>query len=301
MMTTRTVTVGANGSGNGEQAQGGADWPAFFDLPSLVEASDVIVVAQLGREETETIEVPAEEGGEGETTVTEIVRTFVIEETIKGDLQRNDLINVFNTANVAVEGGDGSVQETAFQVLRMEEDQSYLLFLTLVEVPDYYPEDLGEFGWAAPGEPHTARVSEAGQLQWETTGRYDDAMEERGIEPDFWLPAKPLMRRSSWWPRSRPAWTEDSPRLARLKLRQRRKRRPGLVDPLIDSATCQVLVNRPIKGLPCGEHRSPRLRRWPDATDIRIESLEIIAGGYSRETLLSTATSNAAASARRIP
>ncbi len=27
---------GANGSGNGEPAQGDGDWPAFFDLPSLV-------------------------------------------------------------------------------------------------------------------------------------------------------------------------------------------------------------------------------------------------------------------------
>jgi hypothetical protein len=116
------------------------------------------------------------------STVIEIVRSFVVEESLKGDLMPGDIFNVFNTASIATESSDGPT-EAVFQVLQIESEQSYLLFLTLVDVPDYYPAEFGDFAWAAPGEPHTARVLDDGTLQWETTGRYDQAREARDIPP----------------------------------------------------------------------------------------------------------------------
>src|SRR5690606_11356562 len=78
---------------------------------------------------------------------------------------------------------DGSEpSEVVYQVLKADEEETYVLFLTLAEVPEYYPEPFGRYVWAAPAEPHTARVGEGGILLWETTGRYDAVREDDGIE-----------------------------------------------------------------------------------------------------------------------
>lgn len=167
--------------GDDAAPSGASDWPAFFAMADLVESSDIVVVAQLGEEQTYTIDAPPAADG-SRASIVEIVRTYVVAESLKGDLLPGDLFNVFNTASVAVNyTGGRNPSESVYQVLNAEEDQAYLLFLNLVEVPPYYPEELGSFAWAAPGEPHTARVLDDGTLLWETTGRYDDAREERDI------------------------------------------------------------------------------------------------------------------------
>lgn len=166
---------------NDDTTSAAEDWPSFFSLADLVDSSDIVVVAQLGSEKTHTIAGPEASDG-SRSSIVEVVRTFVIEESLKGDLAPGDLFNVFNTASVATTYTDGrNPSESVYQVLDIAEDQSYLLFLTLVEVPDYYPDELGAFGWAAPGEPHTARVMDNGTLLWETTGRYDQVRDARGI------------------------------------------------------------------------------------------------------------------------
>lgn len=150
-------------------------------MAELVESSDIVVVAQLGEEQTYTIDAPPAADG-SRASIVEIVRTYVVAESLKGDLLPGDLFNVFNTASVAVNYTDGrNPSESVYQVLNAQKDQSYLLFLNLVEVPSYYPAELGSYAWAAPGEPHTARVMDDGTLLWETTGRYDDAREKRDI------------------------------------------------------------------------------------------------------------------------
>lgn len=169
--------------GDGDDAPPAGDWPSFFTLADLVASSDIIIVAQLGDEQTRTIEAPPATDG-SQASIIEIVRTFVVEESLKGDLIPGDLLNTFSTASVATTYTSGrDPSESVYQVLKVDQDQSYLLFLSLVEVPDFYPDDLGAHGWAAPGEPHTARVMDDGALVWETTGRYDDARDARGIPP----------------------------------------------------------------------------------------------------------------------
>lgn len=161
-----------------------SQWPSYFSMPDLLEASDVVVVADLVFEQTIEVTVTAEDRAEvgDRHVVTEILRTYALVDSLKGDLQPGDLINVVNTANVAryPEGSDPS--EVVYQVLKAEEGETYVLFLTLRDVPEYYPEEFGRFVWAAPAEPHTARVGEGGLLLWETTGRYDAVREDRDIE-----------------------------------------------------------------------------------------------------------------------
>ncbi len=168
---------------------GGADlsqWPAYFSLPELLEASDVVVVAELVAEQTMEVDVEAEEGSDPQDrhVITEILRTYVLRDSLKGDLEPGDVINVVSTANVArYPDDDSEPSEVVYQVLKADEEETYVLFLTLAEVPEYYPEEFGRFVWAAPAEPHTARVGEGGLLQWETTGRYDAVRADRGIMP----------------------------------------------------------------------------------------------------------------------
>jgi hypothetical protein len=162
-----------------------SQWPAFFSLPELLEASDVVVVAELVAEQTIEVTVEPEEGTDPQDrhVITEILRTYVLVDSLKGDLAPEDVINVVSTANIARYPEDGSEpSEVVYQVLKAEEDTPYVLFLTLAEVPEDYPETFGRYVWAAPAEPHTARVGEGGVLQWETTGRYDAVREDRGIE-----------------------------------------------------------------------------------------------------------------------
>lgn len=180
------ITVAACGSGGDDDGMAtprndaAGDWPAFFDVLSLVQASDVVVIAEMTDETTETVVAP--EDGSTTTTITEIVREFEVLETLKSDLQPGDHVFVFNTANVAVKDEDGSTRETVYQVLRLEQGTAYLLFLTLVEVPDYYPDEYGASALAAPAEPHTAVVEEDGTLRWQTTGRYDQSLALEGLE-----------------------------------------------------------------------------------------------------------------------
>lgn len=195
MQRTRFATLFASLSlfalllaGCGDSDDSGADlsqWPAFFSLPELLEASDVVVVAQLVAEQTVEVDAPPEEGAEPQDrhVITEILRTYALVDSLKGDLQPDDLINVVSTANVARYPEDGSEpSEVVYQVLKAEEEETYVLFLALAEVPEYYPDEFGNYVWAAPAEPHTARVGEGGLLQWETTGRYDAVREDRDIE-----------------------------------------------------------------------------------------------------------------------
>jgi hypothetical protein len=177
-------------AGCGDSKNDGAadlsQWPAFFSLPELLEASDVVVVAQLVAERTIEVEVEAEEDAENRDrhVITEILRTYVLEDSLKGDLEPGDIINVVSTANIArYPEDDSEPSEVVYQVLKAAEEETYVLFLTLAEVPEYYPEEFGRFVWAAPAEPHTARVAGGGLLQWETTGRYDAVRADRGIMP----------------------------------------------------------------------------------------------------------------------
>lgn len=178
-----------SGCGDSKGGNDGPDlspWPAYFSLPELLDASDVVVVAQLIAEQTIEVEVAPEEDSESRDrhVITEILRTYVLEDSLKGDLEPGDIINVVSTANIARYPEDGSdASEVVYQVLKASEEETYVLFLTLAEVPEYYPDEFGRYVWAAPAEPHTARVGDGGLLQWETTGRYDAVRADRGIMP----------------------------------------------------------------------------------------------------------------------
>jgi hypothetical protein len=177
---TLAVILGACGGDNDEPESPG--WPAFFTPNELVAASDAIVVATLLEETVENIEVPATGDEGGIDVVTEIIRTFRVDDAVGGGLFPGDLIHTFSTASVAHEPADGgNPSEVVFQVLQFESGDTLLLFLSLVVLPDYYPETWGTVAWAAPGEPSAARVSPSGELQWETTGRYDQVREDRKL------------------------------------------------------------------------------------------------------------------------
>lgn len=158
------------------------DWPAFFDPIDLVRASDAIVVAILHEEEVETIEAPeAEDGTTSE--VTEILRSFQVEESLAGGLSVGDYFTTFSTASVVHQPpGDEPPTELAYQVLRLEPGDRVLLFMSIVVLPEFYPDEWGGLSWAAPGEPYLARIPDGDALEWETTGRYEDARDAQDIE-----------------------------------------------------------------------------------------------------------------------
>jgi hypothetical protein len=174
------VAVAACGDSVEEHGAEGA-WPAFFEPEELVEAADAVVVATMLDEAIETVEI--DEGDAGVTSVTEILRTFQVEEVLAGVLETGDVFTTFSTASWAhYPGDDEPTRELVYQVLRLEPGDSLVLFLSIVVLPEDYPDEWGTIAWAAPGEPHTARIGAAGELQWETTGRYDDAREARDID-----------------------------------------------------------------------------------------------------------------------
>lgn len=182
LLVATFVACGNDDDPNGDDVENATDWPAVFELPELVAASDAIVIATLREENVETIEFPVEEGEEARDSVTEILRSYQVEESLAGDLMPGDFFTTFSTANVAHDPGDGSApSEIVYQVLRLEPGETVVLFLTVVGLPDHYPEEWGSLAWAAPVEPHTARVGDDGALQWETTGRYDAAREAQDV------------------------------------------------------------------------------------------------------------------------
>ena len=167
----------------GENGGSGGEWPAFFDLDELVEATDAIVLATLEEEDIETVGFPLDDGGAYDS-VTEVLRTFHVDEPLAGSLTEGDYFTRISTASVAHHPADDATpSERVFQVLDLEEGGQFILFLSVVPIPEGYPEEWGNLAWASPGEPHTARLHDDESLSWLTTGRYDDAREARDLAP----------------------------------------------------------------------------------------------------------------------
>ena len=143
-----------------------ADWPEYSSLDRLLEDSDRVVIARLTAERVVTTELPSATRPSVSAFRTELIRTYEILESLKGDGARGELIDVYSTTGLTLPGqGQRGVSTSRWEATEAEQGRRYVLFVKGHEQDD------GTIEWAATGEPGFAEV-EGDELRFITTQRY---------------------------------------------------------------------------------------------------------------------------------
>ena len=119
-------------------------WLIHVEAQTLVEASNRIVIATYVDDRTENISKGTNADGEDKGSITERFRRFTVAESLKGDAAPNDTLYVVATESSTVRFADGKSRQQDNDVLGLETDVKYVLFLESVARPERYPNDYGD-------------------------------------------------------------------------------------------------------------------------------------------------------------
>lgn len=153
-----------------------SDWAYYIDLDSMIRDSDQIVVARLVDETPERVEIPSLVTEHPGVFRQDIIRSYEIVETLRGEPGSGEVIRVWNTPSVFWPAtGNTPARTDEWGDVTLERGQTYLLFLFLADRE-------GEAIWGHIGTPSIAHVS-GEELRFLAPQRYFDKLAQRGIAP----------------------------------------------------------------------------------------------------------------------